>query len=80
MPIQPAGARGMRDTVELYKEYGAGLSDLGGFSRIILIYHFHRSNGWDLMVTPFLDTVPHGVFATRAPAGRTQSGSPLSDW
>jgi len=32
-----------------------------------LIYSFHRSVGFKLVVVPFLDTKPHGVFATRAP-------------
>ena len=38
-----------------------------GFSHIILIYHFHLSKDYSLIVTPFLDDQPHGVFATRAP-------------
>lgn len=42
MPIQPAGAEGVRGAVELYPEYQAGLQDLEGFSHIILLYHFHR--------------------------------------
>jgi tRNA-Thr(GGU) m(6)t(6)A37 methyltransferase TsaA len=67
MPIQPQGARGVRGSVEIYEEYRPGLSDLEGFSRIILIYPFHRSAGYSLVVTPFLDTTPRGVFATRAP-------------
>jgi tRNA (adenine37-N6)-methyltransferase len=67
MPIQPPGAAGVRGRVVLDRKFQAGLQDLFGFSRIILIYHFHRSSGCDLLVTPFLDTVPHGVFATRAP-------------
>jgi tRNA-Thr(GGU) m(6)t(6)A37 methyltransferase TsaA len=67
MPIQPVGARGVRGTIELDPAYAAGLKDLEGFSRIILLYHFHRSEGYALEVVPFLDTTPHGVFATRAP-------------
>ena len=67
MPIQPGGARGVTGTVEVFGEYRAGLADLDGFSRIILIYPFHRSEGWSLAVTPFLDDRPRGVFATRAP-------------
>jgi len=67
MPIQPVGARGVRGTIELDPAYAAGLKDLEGFSRIILLYHFHRSEGYALEVGPFLDTTPHGVFATRAP-------------
>jgi tRNA (adenine37-N6)-methyltransferase len=67
MPIQPAGAKGVKGTVELDERFRAGLRDLDGFSRIILIYAFHRSEGYFLEVIPFLDTVPHGIFATRAP-------------
>jgi tRNA-Thr(GGU) m(6)t(6)A37 methyltransferase TsaA len=67
MPIQPAGAVGVRGTVLVDEQFRGGLRDLSGFSRIILIYAFHRSQGYDLEVIPFLDTVPHGVFATRAP-------------
>ncbi|WP_300998892.1 tRNA (N6-threonylcarbamoyladenosine(37)-N6)-methyltransferase TrmO [Methanoculleus sp.] len=67
MPIQPVGARGVRETVELDPACAAGLKDLAGLSRIILLYRFHRSEGYALEVVPFLDRTPHGVFATRAP-------------
>ncbi|MFA4826520.1 MAG: tRNA (N6-threonylcarbamoyladenosine(37)-N6)-methyltransferase TrmO [Methanoregula sp.] len=67
MPIQPAGAAGVRGTIVLDEKFREGLRDLCGFSRIILIYHLHRSQGYALDVIPFLDTVPHGIFATRAP-------------
>lgn len=67
MPIQPAGAAGVEGTVEVFEEYRAGLKDLDGFSHIILLYHFHRSRGFEPHVVPFLDSQPRGVFATRAP-------------
>ncbi len=67
MPIQPAGAVGVRGTVDLLPEYAEGLKDLKGFSHIILLYHFHKSAGFKLLVVPFLDTEEHGLFATRAP-------------
>ncbi|MDP3564058.1 MAG: tRNA (N6-threonylcarbamoyladenosine(37)-N6)-methyltransferase TrmO [Methanoregula sp.] len=67
MPIQPAGAVGIQGTVVIDERFRDGLRDLCGFSRIILIYHLHRSQGHSLEVIPFLDTVPHGIFATRAP-------------
>jgi tRNA-Thr(GGU) m(6)t(6)A37 methyltransferase TsaA len=67
MPIQPAGAQGICGTVELLPEYAAGVQDLRGFSHIILLYVFHHSNSYSLVVTPFMDSVPRGVFATRAP-------------
>ena len=67
MPIQPAGARGVAGTVEVIPEYGDGLKDLDGFSHIFLLYHFHLSQGYSLMVKPYLDDSLRGVFATRAP-------------
>jgi tRNA-Thr(GGU) m(6)t(6)A37 methyltransferase TsaA len=66
-PIQTTGAEGVGGTVEVLPEYVEGLKDLDGFSRIILIYHFHLSKGYSLTVKPFLDDAPRGVFATRAP-------------
>jgi tRNA-Thr(GGU) m(6)t(6)A37 methyltransferase TsaA len=67
MPIQPSGATGIQGTVEIFSQFRQGLKDLDGFSHVILIYHFHRSDGCSLLVTPFLNDVERGVFATRAP-------------
>jgi tRNA-Thr(GGU) m(6)t(6)A37 methyltransferase TsaA len=67
MPIQPCFAEGIIGTAELYPKYAAGLKDLEGFSRIILLYHFHRCKGWSPELVPFLDTHTRGVFSTRAP-------------
>jgi tRNA-Thr(GGU) m(6)t(6)A37 methyltransferase TsaA len=67
MPIQPKGAAGTQGRVVVRSRYQKGLEDLEGFSHIILLYHFHRSTGYRLTVTPYLDDQPHGVFATRAP-------------
>ncbi len=67
MPIQPTGAVGIKGTIELCAEFASGLRDLEGFSHVFLIYHFHRSEGYSMVVTPFMDDMPHGVFSTRAP-------------
>ena len=67
MPIQPKAASGTRGTVDLNPDLVEGLQDLDGFSHIILLYHFHRSEGFALKVRPFLDDSFRGVFATRAP-------------
>jgi len=67
MPIQPAGAAGVKGTVEVFEKFRAGLKDLDGFSHIILLYIFHRSQGFKLEVIPYMDTQPRGLFATRAP-------------
>lgn len=67
MPIQAGLTKGVKGRIELKPEFVPGLLDLGGFSHIILLYHFHESSGFDLQPTPFLDDKRHGVFATRAP-------------
>ncbi len=66
-PIQAALATGVEGTVEVFPEYAPGLRDLGGFERIWLVYWFDRARVAELVVTPYLDTMPRGLFATRAP-------------
>jgi tRNA-Thr(GGU) m(6)t(6)A37 methyltransferase TsaA len=66
-PIQPSRANSARGSVEVFDEYVEGLSDLDGFSHIILLCHLHKSRGFRLKVVPFLDTELRGLFATRAP-------------
>lgn len=66
-PVQPSASRGTLGRIELNAELAAGLADLEGFSHLILIYHLHRSSGYNLQVLPFMDDRPRGLFATRAP-------------
>ena len=66
-PIQPVGGKGIKGTVEIFPKYAAGLKDLVQFSYIMLIYNFHLSKKWSLIVKPFMDNKLRGVFATRAP-------------
>ncbi len=67
MPIQPTGAAGAEGRVVVLDEFREGLADLDGFSHIILLYHFHRSDSFNLRVLPFMDSEERGLFATRAP-------------
>ena len=66
-PIQPTAAKNVKGIVEILPEYVEGLKDMKGFSHIILLYHFHLSKGYSLLVKPYMDVVERGVFATRAP-------------
>lgn len=66
-PIQPQGALGTRGRVELLDEFEEGLRDLDGFSHVILLYAFHRCEGYALVVKPYAEDVERGLFATRAP-------------
>jgi len=66
-PIQSSVAGRCRGRAEILPEYAEGLRDLEGFSHIYLLYDFHRAQGMKLIVTPYLQDVERGVFATRAP-------------
>lgn len=66
-PIQPMFAAGCRGTAEIFPEYVDGLRDLDGFSHIYLLYHLHLARPGPLLVTPFLQRIERGVFATRSP-------------
>jgi len=53
--------------IELFEEFEEGLKDIEGFSHILVIYWFHKSQGYHLLVkTPWDDTL-HGLFTTRSP-------------
>ena len=67
MPIQPAGAQGIKGTIELDPQFIPALQDLEGFSHIYVLYYFHKSTGWKQKVIPFLDKQERGLFSTRAP-------------
>lgn len=66
-PIQPVFAHDCTGTVEVFSEYEDGLKDIEGFSHLILIYWLHEAEPPRMLVTPFLDDAPHGIFATRFP-------------
>ncbi|MHC1631849.1 MAG: tRNA (N6-threonylcarbamoyladenosine(37)-N6)-methyltransferase TrmO [Methanotrichaceae archaeon] len=66
-PIQAIYGEERKGQIELFPEYEEGLNDLENFSHIILIFHFHLSEGYSLLQKPFLDDTPRGVFAIRSP-------------
>lgn len=68
MPIQPTSDVSGSGFVEIFPDFADGLKDLEGFSHIYLLYHFHQVRQSNLIVAPFLDREPRGVFATRAPS------------
>jgi tRNA-Thr(GGU) m(6)t(6)A37 methyltransferase TsaA len=67
MPIQTVAAQGVSGHIELDPAYEDALADLDGFTHLHLITYLHRVGGVSLRVTPYLDTVRRGVFATRSP-------------
>lgn len=53
--------------LKVLPELEAGLTDIEGFSHLIVLWEFDRSQGFELVGTPPCDSHPHGVFATRSP-------------
>ena len=62
------GARHEAEGVlNILSEFEPGLTDIEGFSHLIILWEFDRSQGFELLGTPPSDNRPHGVFATRSP-------------
>jgi tRNA (adenine37-N6)-methyltransferase len=62
------GAKHEADGVlKILPEFEPGLTDIEGFSHLIVLWEFDRSKGFELIGTPPSDNRPHGVFATRSP-------------
>ena len=53
--------------LEILPEFETGLTDIEGFSHLIVIWVFDRSQGFELLGIPPSDDRAHGVFATRSP-------------
>src|SRR5436309_878928 len=53
--------------LDVLPQYEVGLTDIEGFSHLIVIWVFDRAGGFELLGTPPSDNRPHGVFATRSP-------------
>ena len=54
-------------TLEILSEFEPGLMDIEGFSHLMVLWEFDRSQGFELTARPPSDDRPHGVFATRSP-------------
>ncbi len=53
--------------LKILPELEPGLTDIEGFSHLIVLWEFDRSEGFELVGTPPSDNRPHGVFTTRSP-------------
>jgi tRNA-Thr(GGU) m(6)t(6)A37 methyltransferase TsaA len=65
-PCQAYGSQQISQ-IEVFDEFEQGLQDIEGFSHIIVIYWFHKSRGYRLLVRAPCDDIPHGLFSTRSP-------------
>ena len=62
------GAKHEADGVlKILPEFETGLTDIEGFSHLVVLWEFDRSQGFALLGTPPSDNRAHGVFATRSP-------------
>jgi tRNA-Thr(GGU) m(6)t(6)A37 methyltransferase TsaA len=62
------GAKHQADGVlKILPEFELGLTDIEGFSHLIVLWEFDRARGFELLGSPPSDNRPHGVFATRSP-------------
>jgi tRNA-Thr(GGU) m(6)t(6)A37 methyltransferase TsaA len=62
------GANHQADGIlKILPNFEPGLTDIEGFSHLIVLWEFDRSKGFELLGTPPSDNRPHGVFATRSP-------------
>lgn len=53
--------------IEVFEEFEEGLQDIEGFSHIVVIYWFHKSQRYELLVKPPGEDSLHGLFSTRSP-------------
>jgi tRNA-Thr(GGU) m(6)t(6)A37 methyltransferase TsaA len=67
IPKGPGAEHTALGVLEVDAELEPGLQDIEGFSHLMVLWVFHRSDGFDLLGVPPLDDRPHGVFATRSP-------------
>ena len=67
IPIQGVFKPEGTGTIEVYEKYAEGLTDVEGFSHLLIIYFFHKSKGYSLLGKPYLEDQLHGIFAIRSP-------------
>jgi tRNA-Thr(GGU) m(6)t(6)A37 methyltransferase TsaA len=67
IPKGPGAKHEAEGILEILPQFEAGLTDIEGFSHLIVLWVFDRALGFDLLGTPPTDNRPHGVFATRSP-------------
>lgn len=58
---------GAEGAIEILAQFEPGLTDIEGFSHLIVLWVFDRAGEFELVGTPPSDNRPHGVFATRSP-------------
>jgi tRNA-Thr(GGU) m(6)t(6)A37 methyltransferase TsaA len=66
-PPQSFMREGVLATIELRPEYAEGLADLVVGDYLVVLFHFHLSQGFSLRTKTPWSAEPRGVFSTRSP-------------
>lgn len=77
----PDSFRGADSRIRVLDEYARGLYRIEGFERLYIIFLFHRSEGYELVVHPRGDPArpERGVFATHSPCRPNPIGLTVVD-
>jgi tRNA-Thr(GGU) m(6)t(6)A37 methyltransferase TsaA len=67
VPKGPLAKHDAEGVLEIEPELAEGLTDIDGFSHLIVLWVFDRAEGFALLATPPGGTMAHGVFSTRSP-------------
>ena len=67
VPKGPGAKHEADGVLNILPEFEPGLTDIEGFSHLIVLWEFDRSRDFELFASPPFDTRPHGVFETRSP-------------
>lgn len=67
IPRQAVGAPEVKASIEILPKFRQGLADLDGFSHLVVVYHMHLLQEFNLTAHPPWDDKPHGVFSTCSP-------------
>lgn len=67
IPKQSIYADDKKATIEILNEYAEGIRDIEVGSHIIVLFNFHKSEGYKLLQIPSYSDEFKGVFSTRSP-------------
>lgn len=65
--VAPNGFDDVEGTIEIFREFAAGLKDVDGFSHLVVIFVFHQAGEGKLLTRPPFDGRLRGVFSSRSP-------------
>jgi tRNA-Thr(GGU) m(6)t(6)A37 methyltransferase TsaA len=67
IPRQSILASDVTATIEVLDDYAEGIRDINAGSHIIVLFYFHKSEGFELFQRTWKSNEPRSVFSTRSP-------------